>query len=102
MQADTETARRAIESCAKTLESSDKTLGYRYRTEFLDDDYTVDGRTFRLGEIVRLAACPNPEVMGIVVRFCYHRQACFIKPSDGGRYVGPGLTVIPCDELVKI
>jgi hypothetical protein len=95
MQADTETARRAIESCAKVL-------GYRVSQDERAHSYTVNGRTFRLGEIVRLAACPNPEVMAIVVQFCHHRQACFIKPSDGGRYVGPGLTVIPCDELVKI
>jgi hypothetical protein len=95
MQADTETARRAIESCAKTL-------GYRYRPEFHGGGYTVNGRTFHLGEIVRPAACTNPEAMLIVVWFCHHRQACFVKPSDGGRYVGPGLTKIPCDDLLKL
>jgi hypothetical protein len=95
MHADTETARRAIESCAKVL-------GYRPSQDERAHSYTVNGRTFHLGEIVRPAACTNPEAMLIVVWFCHFRQACYVKPSDGGRYVGPGLTKIPCDDLLKL
>lgn len=95
MCADTETARLAIASYSKDF-------GHSSSVDKRQQSYTVNGRTFGLGEIVRHSAAADTDALLIVVGFCHFREACFVKPTDGGRYVGPGTTKIACDDLINL